>query len=132
MPKTFIKKHMFFLEAQQWVLYKIRHAHKNHLPEHQSIDAQTVKITSKIRATRQFGVCGNPQGRAVVCHATQQLLLQRSEMNHPHLNNDYDKAIAYIARLRREHREQIETASLLIAISASMNLLMFVLWMVRP
>jgi hypothetical protein len=54
-------------------------------------------------------------------------------MNRPHIpHNDLDAAIAYIARLRREHREQIETAGLLLAISACINLLALIVWMVRP
>jgi hypothetical protein len=54
-------------------------------------------------------------------------------MNHPHTpHNDLDAAIRHIARLRREHREQIELGGLLLAISACINLLALIVWMVRP
>jgi len=54
-------------------------------------------------------------------------------MNHPHIpHNDLDAAIRHIARLRREHEDQIRTAGLLLAISAGINVLAFLFWMVRP
>jgi len=50
-------------------------------------------------------------------------------MNHPHIpHNDLDAAIAYIARLHREHDRHLAYTGLLLAISGMINVLAFCLW----
>ena len=58
---------------------------------------------------------------------------KEKRMNDPHIpQNDFDAAIVYITKLHKEHDRHLAYTGLLLAISGTINVLAFCLWVVVP